>query len=257
MTYCDPDRIDIVAQHRASGMKLYVQTDHRDVAEIEANRDLSIVLALMRVLNPMRTGKREGGRFRVVYAASFGAPTFLHQAIVAAGGVLEIDRREQSYRGEVPPVEVILNSSLENIAAGVSQRTGLPLTVEGLAALERSVAQTRPDKEQDYVFYWTSVIEMGAFAGAVMRRLRGGGWTGTDELISTLPAVYVCWTQTVNFFGKAMKCLESGETDSIAFMAKVVCQQLDREGHTTMAPAPVTERKPAGKPGLLGRLFGK
>lgn len=257
MTYFDPDRIDIVARNRFSGLKLYVQTDHRTAAEMEASRDLSTVVALMRVLNPMRTGRSEGGRFKVVFASSQAVPDFIHQAVSAAGGAMEIGRREKKYRGEIPPVEALLNPSLANIAAGVSVRLNLPFTFEGISALERNIGQMRIDKTQDHVLYWTSVIEMGAFAGEVMRRQRGGGWTATNEFISTLPVVYVCWTQTINFFGKAMKYLENGETDSVAYMTNVACQQLDREGHTTLAPAPSGAVKPVEKPGPFGRLFGK
>ena len=257
MVYYDLDKVDAVARDTTNGLRLFIQTEHRTAAEIEASRDPSTVLALIRMLNPARMGRREGEPFKVVYASSSEVPDFLHQAIVSAGGVLWIDNQERAYNGQSLPADALFDNALRNIVAGVSRRTGLSVNLGGLASLERKLAKARPDRERNAEVYWTSVIELGAFAGEVMRLTKGGGWIASDEAISSMPVLFDCRGNKVNFLGKAIKFYANGESDSVVPLVKVMCQRIDEEDASSATPSPAAPGTPPPKPGFFGRLFGK
>jgi hypothetical protein len=48
------DRVDIVLKPGPDGRKQFVQTDHRTAQEIEQEPELSVLFALIRILNPRR-----------------------------------------------------------------------------------------------------------------------------------------------------------------------------------------------------------
>src|SRR5215208_6726203 len=83
--YTSLDRIDIVARSK-DGRAQYVQTDHRTAEENEAEAELSVVFALVRVLNPRRAAKEGEPEPLVIYHALEDPPAFLRRAIAAAGG---------------------------------------------------------------------------------------------------------------------------------------------------------------------------
>ncbi len=255
--YSSLERADFMVQHK-DGMSIYVQTDHRTAADIESEPDLSTAFAIIRVLYPTRTGRQQGTPFKVHYTLNEPPPEFLHQAIASAGGLLMIDQKETAYQGQPMDLLQLLNGSLSNLGRAVAQRHGKSLSTEGLKEIEGVYLANRSDPEEDEVAYYTAIVELGAFAGEVMRGLRGGGWNATDEEIGTIPVVYDCGPMSVNFLGKAIKYFENGQEDSLAYMVTSVCDHLDQTGQTGLAPMPTKlAMAPPKKKGLLGRMFSK
>ncbi|MEQ1570282.1 MAG: hypothetical protein ABMA64_31900 [Myxococcota bacterium] len=85
--YASLREMDLVAE--LDGRPLVVQTDHRDAGEIEAEPEVSALLAMTRVLNASAWLDAEHGGVGVVrYALHGAAPSSLREALVAAGGWL-------------------------------------------------------------------------------------------------------------------------------------------------------------------------
>jgi len=220
--YSSLDRIDFIATAK-DGSSHYVQTDHRGRAEIEQDRPMSTVFAIMRVVNASRTAAERGGQYKVIYNINEEPPQFLQQAIACAGGVVEAANKELIYQGQLIPCENIVESCLAEIAAGISQAWRLDYSVEGLQALEQGLAQQTPAPETDEITYWSQVVRAGAFAGEVMRKMHGGRWDRAERGIGTLPFVFVSCGVMFNFLGKAIKLFANGPEDSIASMVRAGC----------------------------------
>lgn len=253
--YNDLDSTDIVASK--GGLMLYVQTDHRTAPEIEADRDMSTVYAMVRVLNAARMARGRGERFKVHYSNENQVPDFLHQAIDAAGGVFTVGLKEKTYRGPRADPSMLLDEVLGKIGTAVAQRMGADLSPASLGVVEDRYAALRPGPDVDRESYWRAVVELGAFAGEVLRRLRGGGWTVFEEPISSLPVVFDCRGKIVNLMGKAIKLYANGKQDSLAGMVEAVCRMIDEEGIPPAPPRARTAPAPPPKPGFFGRLLGK
>jgi hypothetical protein len=254
--YSSLDRADMIIKH-GDGMSIYLQTDHRSPAEIETEHDLSTVFAITRVLFPIRMGRQSGEPFKVHYTINEQPPEFLHQAIASAGGILSIDQTEIAYPGQPPSLVQLLNGSLSNLGRAVAQKQGKSLTLDGLREVERIYLEKGLDHDEDEIDYWTAVVELGAFAGEVMRSLKGGGWNATDQDIGTLPLAYECGPMVVNFMGKAIKFFDAGQEDSLAYMVESACAHLDENGQTGGTPPPTGQVVPPKKKGFLGRMFSK
>ena len=199
------------------GSSLYFLTDHRQSAEIESDLDLSVAFALVRTLNAVRFARARGGSYRVVYGTRERPPERVVQAIVSAGGVLEVNQVEQPFMGSKADLNVLIDEALRGLGQADAARTGKPLTLEGLKALEAEYAAWCPKLEDDEVAYWSSVIHLGAFAGEVFRGAKGGGWLVTDHFNLGIPVIYVCEPMTIFLLSKVMKFLDSPESDSVEF----------------------------------------
>lgn len=79
------DRADIQLEAGPDGQQRFVQTDHRRAAEIEQEPELSIIFALVRIMNPKRIAEAGSPEPIVFYSAQELPPEFLSQAIHAAG----------------------------------------------------------------------------------------------------------------------------------------------------------------------------
>ena len=254
--YSSLDRADMIVKD-AGGSNVVIQTDHRTAAEVESEGDLSTVFATVRVLNGARMGMQQGGPHTVQYASSQRPPRFLHDAIAAAGGVLTVDHQEVPYPGRPPAMVDVLNGAIIRLARTLSYRFDRDLTLEGLRDVERQYYQSGPDHEGDEIAYWTSVVELGAFGGEVLRGFRGGRWNVTQHDMGTLPIAFEVGPMVVNPMGKAIKFLDAGEEDSLAYMVQVSVAELDHSGHSAMPPPQGGPARPEKRRGLLGGLLGK
>lgn len=223
--YSSLDRIDIVLKAK-EGRKEYVQTDHRTAEEIEEEPELSTLFALVRVLNPKRM--REEGELEpiVTYATQHTPPDFLRRAVRAAGGRLAVGKEARPVEdgGEVPLVEEVIQSAFAGLAQRVAAEHGVALTVAGLETIEPVLAAQAGDPEDDEIAYWSAVMQLGSFAGEVMRASNGGRWQVADG--GTIPFALATGFQgseaTVNPLGKAIKRFANGEEDSVANLVRVV-----------------------------------
>jgi len=223
------DRIDIVLKGEPPS---YVQTDHRDAAEVGREPELAVLFALTRVLNP----KREAGPGKpepaVVYVAKEGPPDFLRRAVAVAGGRLVVGLTggtdlavPTDDLGPLPALADFLQESFAACARAVAAEFGVAVDRAGLATVEEVLASRAGDPEDDEIGYWTSVVQLGSFAGEVIRAANGGRWEVVDSgtLPFALQTTYQGNPATVNPLGKAVKRFANGEEDSLAYFVRVVC----------------------------------
>lgn len=213
------DRTDIVLVPGPDGRRRFVQTDHRTAAEIAAGPELSVLFALVRVLNPKRSAEAGEPEPEVAYSAMERPPEFLRRAIRAAGGRLLVgDSMTPDTDDEpVPPLDAILESAFADLARAVAAEYGVAPSLDGLAALEDTLATVAGDPNADEYAYWSAVLRLGGFAGEMVRQSNGGRWRVAED--GTLPIALVTpfkgGEATVNPLGKAVKRFANGNGDSL------------------------------------------
>jgi hypothetical protein len=217
------DRADIVLKP-TDGRKHFVQTDHRTAAEVEEEPELSVLFALVRVLNPKRMAEKGDPEPVVLYETMHQPPEFLCRAIAAAGGRLSVARNPQPAPAGTPPLEEIVESAFTGLARRVAADYGIELSPQGLEVVERDLADTAEDPEEDEFAYWSAVLKLGTFAGELIRASNGGRWVVADTgtLPFALTTTYQGAEATVNPLGKAIKRFANGEEDSVAFLVETV-----------------------------------
>jgi hypothetical protein len=236
--YCELLRTDMMVQYK-DGMTALIQTDHRSAADIMSEgEDLSKAFAIARVLTAIRRGRQENvDPFKVIYTMGEQPPPSIHMVIASAGGFLAIDTNEVAYPRQPPDLLPLMNGAMLNVARAVSEREGVPLTIEGLQDLERKYHQRGLDQEEDLIEFWTSVVELGAFAGELMRGMTGGGWNTTD-IEMMFPMVFECGPLVMNPLDKSIKLLTQGMDDSVAFMVRAARDNYAQLGQPGRAPPP-------------------
>ncbi len=224
--YSSLDRVDIVLKPGPDGRQPFVQTDHRTNSEIERERDLSIVFALIRILNPKRMREEGSPEPIVMYMCQERPPEFLAQAINAAGGVLVIGPNlEQQIKPEQPlPLEGIIESAFSGLARAVAAEYGVPQTVEGLEMLEPKLAASAGDPETDETAYWSAAVKLGCFGGELIRTSNVGEWlaVASGSLPFALSVGFRGESATVNPLGKAIKRFANGEEDSMVTLVQLI-----------------------------------
>ncbi len=223
--YCSLSSIDIVAM-KADGREEYTQVDHREAGEIERDRELSTIFALIRMLNPKRAAKPGEPEPSVVYCSIHQPPEFLREAVRAAGGahVLGLDREPVSYEGGARPLEEIAGEAFAALARRTAAEHSVELTSDGLERIERELAAAAGSREEDEVGYWSAVIKLGAVAGEAIRVANGGRWIVVESgsLPFSFETTFRGEEAKVNTLGKAIKLLANGDDDSIAALVGVV-----------------------------------
>ena len=235
--YSSLDRAGDFVMEMKDGSSMFVLTDHRRPEEIESTRDLSVTFVILRVLTASLAAQAKGGPAKIVYDLKLAPPEFFTQAVVSAGGVITLDTKDLDYAGPRAHPQLLLDGAMRSLGQSVGSKLGNPFTVEGMAEVERHYGATNP-KDKFEVEYWTSVIETAAFAGEVVRGMKGGGWAVSDGRTSTLPAVYSVGDYTLNLTGKALKYFDDMESDSVAFLIKAAVEQMEKGGFTGKAPPP-------------------
>src|SRR5262249_44281881 len=114
-----------------------------------------------------------------------------------------------------------------NLARAVAAEHGVELTVEGLEIVERALAETAGDPEEDEIAYWSAVMKLGSFGGEVIRASNGGRWlvVATGSLPLALTTTFQGEEATVNPLGKAIKRFANGEGDSLVALVNVIRSQ--------------------------------
>lgn len=223
------DRVDIVLKPGADGRKQFVQTDHRRATEIEQERELSALFALVRVLNPKRMVDVSAPEPVVLYSVQERPPEFFRRVIHAAGGRLVIgDGLEQEAEEGPPPLlDEVIESAFAGLSRAVAAEYGVSLTLNGLETVEAKLAELAGDPEEDEYAYWSAVLKLGSFGGEVIRASNGGRWKVSDS--GSLPLVLTTRFRgeeaTVNPLGKAIKRFTNGEEDSVLTLVGLICSQ--------------------------------
>ncbi len=255
--YSSLDRIDILAEG-SSGI-LAVQTDHRPRAEIEDEPELSVLFALIRVLNARRIlADQERPVDAVVYVAIDDPPPFLVEALASVEATLErspLRVREALTAGDDPP-EAVADRAFAALAGRVCRRVGLTDPAAALRALEAEVCAAPPDREEDEIGYWSRVLELAAVAVTIIRAQHPGQWTRVEQ--GEVPFGFALEGDggVVLPTNRAQRLIEDGEGESMFLLVGSIAEILARRGEGAEAgPILPSLRRPAevGGNDLLAR----
>lgn len=204
-------KVDIVLDEK--GRAVLVQTDHRDRAEVERELELSVIFALTRLLSPLRSDEWKGASVRYVAIGELH-PT-LATVIASTGQAAESSGKPFDLSGVTKRAPADLaNDAFVGLAAKVIARERISLDAEGLAAFEARIAAAPPKVEEDEIAYWTTVAELAAVTGEVLRSKHGGRWTDDARNMSEIPFLFESGTTLVNPVGKACRFIAHGEPQS-------------------------------------------
>lgn len=261
--YSSLDKIDITSKDK-KGRLFFAQTDHRTSKEIENDRDMSVVFAIVRITNPMRSEKFEKGG-KIDYICNEVPPLFFQQVIASAGGNLFVDKEFVSFKGEKADVEDLLNAALTGIARKEAKELKMGFDLESLEKYEKILAGFKPDKEKNEIVFWECVMKASAFAAEVLKKEMAGKWVIDQESLGALSIVFCVNRKeanrieeaNVNFPGKAMKFFKNGEGDSIASLVKnmplMVKLHNRKDAHEEK---PVAEKEPEKNYDTLTKKLG-
>ncbi len=215
--YSSLRKIDFVAQ-APDGRRLLVQTDHRSPAEIDEEPELSTLFALARILVPQRSdAARDGNGVAVVrYVALGGMHPVIARVVASTHAELEVDRATVDLASvAVSDPADLADEAFAGLGRRVLARHGLAPTEEGLATFERRI-DGAPTEDDDEIGYWTTVAELAAVAGEVIRATVGGRWVADGHAYADIPFLFRAGDEdlNVNAVGKAVKFLAHGDAES-------------------------------------------
>lgn len=219
------DRVDIVYTD-LEGRGHWLQSDHRSPDAIAAEGELSLLFALIRVLNPRRDFPEDEPEPVLEYRCQHLPPDFMRAAIASAGAELVVDE-VVPYDAEAPDAETLADLGFVALATRILAERDLPCDITSLELLERE--QPQLTREADEIGYWRAVVSLAAVAGEVLRAEAGGRWA-LHPSAGTLPFVFLLGPESspivVNPLGKAIKRLENGDDDSLAALVTVAMRLL-------------------------------
>jgi hypothetical protein len=257
--YSSLDKIDIPTQSK-NGAIIFHQTDHRSKKEIEEDRDMSIIFALVRVLNPKRMAKMDKKKVEIHYDCPGKVPEFLHQAVASAGGKLFEDHKEIVYKGTIVNVEELMNKTLTRIGQETAKKENLDFSIESMKMYERKLAKMKLNVENDEIMYWENVIRTGAFAGEILKNYTGGRWVKDKQGYCQIPIIFEVKTKdgvgSPNFMSKTTKFIENGSEDSIAYMLQTLFKMCNKKETSTIKTKDETPEIEEKK-GFFSRLFNR
>lgn len=170
--FCSLDCVDLVYAG-PDGRSRWLQTDHRKPAQIEAEPELSLLYAAIRLRSPRRDFPPGELEPVLEYRCQHLPPGFLRAAIAAAGAELWTDLHHP-YPGVPPDLTAIVRLALAALATRVARDRSLTRDLAGLHALAASLP-TIP-LERDELGHWRATLELAAFAGQVLHAHHRGHW---------------------------------------------------------------------------------
>ncbi len=212
------------------GRTRIVQTDHRSAAAIALDLPISIVATAIRCLNPLRA--IEG--VALFYNFVEPPPNAIEQTITACGALrwigndvalLEHPRPHQPI--DEREVTAILDASLANVADELLRSSASSAALSNLETQERTLLH-RGFPDEDTAAFWSTVLHLGALAGAAIRASAGGQWFHNPSSPGTLPVDFPTFkgeAATITPLGKALKFLRGkGNGDEPSALVRFVSQ---------------------------------
>jgi hypothetical protein len=166
------DSVDLVYTG-PDGRVRWLQSDHRRPAQIEAEAEMSLLFALIRLTDPRRSFPADAPPPVLEYRCQHMPPMFLRAAIAGAGAELYVDG-PVDFAAPAPDPEALAGLAFAALAARVEGERGVARDLDGLARLERE--QPTLDLATDEVAYWRAVVGLAAVTGEVLRARIGGQW---------------------------------------------------------------------------------
>ena len=211
------DCVDLVYTDPA-GRTRWLQTDHRRPAQIEAEPELSLIYAAIRLRAPRRDFPAHDPPPVLEYRCQHPPPAFLRAAIAAAGA--ELWTSVHHPYAEVPPdLTAIVRLALAGLAARVARDRGLTRDLAGLAQLELTTPIVLRDADEPR--HWRAVVELAAFAGELVHARRGGRWILDDEH-AALSLAFVVADTPIDLLDLAIQRVEGDASTSLATVVTAV-----------------------------------
>jgi len=224
--YTSLDRIDIVTKNKETGREGYVLTDHREPAEISAERELSILYALTRVTAAKVMGAREGGA-DVTYVCAAAPPDFLREAVASAGASLTVGVQASTPPHPTRAVGELADAAFRGLARRVAEREGVAVDAALLQRLEDATLHSPPQKDEDEPAFWARTLELAAVCGELLRTKTGGQWTESTDMNGLFPFAFTAGNATINVADKAHRFMDQGESQRPAQLL-LMADDLDR-----------------------------
>ena len=190
--YCSLDKLDLLAT-APSGEVFGVQTDARAAAELEAERALSTLFALARVLNAREHLRMRGELvIRVSYARTDPSPPppWLVDALAAAGARvtrpgadLGADLEVTARAFDAVAVGELVDEAFAQLAVHAAARIGSRDPAMALRMLEDQTLAAPPVRAEDERAYWERVLWLAALTGELLRGKLGGRWVETVQAV--------------------------------------------------------------------------
>lgn len=242
--YSSLHKLDILAE--LDGMRIVVQTDHRELDEIEAEPEISVLFALTRVLNAAGWLASEGTPGRVRYTLLGAAPPFLREALAAAGAWLAEGGGEPEELGAASPerAAALADRAFGALAARVLARLSTADPTEALKRLEGETQLSPPDREEDEIGFYRRVLELAALGGELIRIRAGGSWVQHDQAL--VPFAFRIEQGAVVFpTNRAERFVAGGGEESVLQLLAAVDDVLAaRSGSRVMPSLRARERVP-------------
>ncbi|HTL33481.1 MAG TPA: hypothetical protein VL326_10165 [Kofleriaceae bacterium] len=230
--YCSIDKIDLAA--RVEGRPIAVQTDHRPRSEIEAEPELSALIAMARVLNARSHLTAEGHPSAAVhYAVAEEPPPLLREALAACGSVLDRAKiLEALGTHDEHAVNALADRCFAELAARVKRRVGSRDSAIALSMLEQQTFAAPPDRG-DEAGYWRRVLELAALAGELLRAKYPGHWVQTDRAV--VPFGFQVGSGTAVMFptNRAQRVIEDGPDESLFKLLLAADETVHRQTDAT------------------------
>ena len=227
--YISLDRIDVQLESK-DGRERMIQTDHRSLAEIAVRPSISIIIALIRCLNP----RRAHGQLDLFYNCQYQPPAFLRDAVAACGAYLWVgddpailDQIVLRAAIDGSSVDRLANVAMHDLALELMTGSGATEPLRALELLELRMSKTGFPEEDDVAVFWTTILELGALAGAALVVSNNGSWFYDATGQGTLPLKYNCSfrgeTATANPLGKALKFVRGkGDGEELSYLVKTL-----------------------------------
>lgn len=214
--YCSLDKIDLAAV--ADERPVAVQTDHRSSDEIEAEPELSALLAMARVVNA-RTHLADSGQLGGVvhYVVAHEPPAVLRDALAVTGAVLELPDRTREQLGPMSDdaAAALADLHFAALARRAAARIGTRDLAIALRMLEQQTFAAAPERD-DEAAYWRRVLELAALAGELLRtKFPGSRWIVSDRAV--VPFGFQLPTGAAIMFptNRAQRVIEDGADESL------------------------------------------
>lgn len=175
--YCALDKIDLAAT--VEGRKVSVQTDHRSVDEIEREPELSVLIALARVINARQDSEQ-------VYYIVEQAPMRVFEALAAAGAMVAANATQLpagSVTGSDELVDELCDHAFTELAQRAARGVGTRDVAFALRMLEDQTLADPPRRDRPQA-YWRRILELAALTGEVLRaKFAGARWVVSERAL--------------------------------------------------------------------------
>lgn len=227
--YISLDRIDVQLEPK-DGRERVIQTDHRSAAEMAARPAISTIAAMIRCINP----RRMFDELDLFYNCQCEPPAFLRDVLAACGARLWVGDDPAIIDETVPQaaidegaVERLVNAAMQELARELVAGSAATEPLGALELLELKIARCGFPEEDDDAAFWTTILELGALAGAAIGASNRGAWFHDAAGPGTFPFKYRCSFRgemaTANPLGKALKFVrEKGGGDEPSFLVRTL-----------------------------------